>query len=246
MMSSNPSMLVFGDGSDSSRAAAQWARQFARTRGSKFFLETPPEASIPFVLDIAGKQEVDYLVCGLRSRDVGLLSVPDVDVDLAVLLRRAPCPVWMVQPWAADRDTDFATAVVGVDSSPEANAAAHAAAGLLSRNRATHRLCLVHGLEIHPEELAAQKTWSDVVASMTLEQHPWLERLASELSNPRLVVDVIVAPIHAPELIGGVVRRCSADFVALGSGWLSEAAEVRASRLLRQVVRTTPCPILSV
>src|SRR6185503_20619611 len=130
-----------------------------------------------------------------------------------------------------DGDAHFATAVVGVDSSAEANAAAHTAAGLLRRTQATHRLCLVHGLEVHPDELAAAKTWSDVIASMAPEKYPWLQRLAGELAEPRLVVEVIVAPVFAPELIGGVARCADADFIALGSGWLSESAEARASRL---------------
>ena len=246
MKRETPSVLVFGDGSDAARSAAQWARRFARTRGSKFLFETPPSAAVPLVLDIANKQEVDYLVCGLRSRNVGSISVPDLDGDLAALMRRAPCPVWMVQPWAADGDTYFKAAVVGVDPSPEANAAAHAAALLLRRSDGLGRLCLVHGLEVHPHELAAEQPWSDVVASMEPGRHPWLERLASELCDSRLVVETTVAPVFAPELIGGVARCAGADFVALGSGWLSEAAELRASRLVRQVVRATSCPILSV
>jgi len=198
------------------------------------------------VLDLAAKQEVDYLVCGLRSCKVGSLSVPDLDADLGALVRRAPCPVWTIQPWAADGDTQFTRAVVGVDPSAEANAAAHAAAELLRGSRSLARLCLVHGLEVHPHELAATQPWAEVVASMAPERHPWLERLARELADPKLVVEVTIAPIFASELIGGVARRCDADFIALGSGWLSESAEARASRLARQVVRTTPCPILSV
>jgi nucleotide-binding universal stress UspA family protein len=107
-------------------------------------------------------------------------------------------------------------------------------------------MCLVHGLDVHPDELAAEQPRSQLAASMTLERHPWLERLAHELADPRLVVEVIVAPVFAAELLGGVARCCDADFIALGSGWLSEAAEARASRLVRQVLRTSTCPILSV
>ena len=246
-MSETTSVLVFGDGSEAACSAAEWARCFARTRGSRFFFEMPPDAAVPVVLDFASKQEVDYLVCGLRSRRVGSVSVPDVDADLATLMRRAPCPVWTVQPWAAARDTRFAVAVVGVDPSAEANAAAYAAAALLRRSDAVPRLCLVHGLEVHPDELAAAQPWSEVVAAMALDRHPWLERLASELAADRhLIVEVVVRPVFAPELIGGIARCAGADFVALGSGWLSEAAEARASRLVRQVLRTSTCPILSV
>jgi hypothetical protein len=161
-------------------------------------------------------------------------------------LRRAPCPVWTVQPWAAARDTRFAVAVVGVDPSPEANAAAHAAAALLRRTDAVPRLCLVHGLEVHPDELAAKQPWSEVIAAMAPERHPWLQRLARELADPHLLVEVSLRPVFAPELIGGVARCARADFIALGSGWLSEAADARASRLVRHVVRTASCPILSV
>ena len=244
-MSDTPSVLVFGDGSEAAHAAAHWARRFARSHGARFFFETPDSAGVPLVLDFASKQEVDYLVCGSRSRSVGSVSVPDVDADLAALMRRSPCPVWLIPPWTADADTGFGTAVVGVDPSPEANAAAHAAAALLRRSKIS-RVCLVHGLDVHPDELAAEQPWSQLADSMTLERHPWLDRLAGELADPRLAVDVVVAPVFAAELIGGVARRCDAHFIALGSGWLSEAAEARASRLVRQVLRTSTCPILSV
>src|SRR5262245_53831192 len=186
-MSDKNSVLVFGDGSEAARAASHWARRFARAQSAKFYLETPPDTAVPVALDIASKQDVDYLVCGLRSQRVGSACVPDVDEELAALLRRAPCPVWMIQPWAAERDIRFAVAVVGVDPSPEANAAAHAAAGLLRRSDAVPRLCLVHGLEVHPDELAAEQPWSEIAASMAPDRHPWLERLASELADPRLV-----------------------------------------------------------
>ena len=245
-MSETNSVLVFGDGSDAARSASEWARCFAHARGSRFFFETPPDAGVPVALDLASKQDVDYLVCGLRSRRVGSVCVPDVDAELAALMRRSPCPVWMVQPWAAARGPRFSVAVVGVDPSPEANAAAHAAAALLHTAGAVPRLCLVHGLEIHPDELAAEQPWAEVVAAMAPERHPWLERLARELADPRLVVEVTLRPVFAPELIGGVARCARADFIALGSGWLSEAAEARASRLVRHVVRTASCPILSV
>jgi len=245
MSEKQSSVLVFGDSSDTARGAARWAECFARTHGAHCF-ETPPWAAVPVALDIASKEEVDYLVSGLRSRSIGAVSVPDVDADLAALMRRAPCPVWTVQPWAVDCDTRFAVAVVGVDPSPEASAAARAAAALLRRADAVPRLCLVHGLDVHPVELAAQQPWSEVVAAMTLERHPWLERLARELAESGVIVEVAALPVFAPELIGGVARRCGADFVALGSAWRSEAAEARASRLVRQVVRSTTCPMLTV
>jgi len=245
-MSEKPSMLVFDDGSIDASSAAEWARRFARAHGARFFFETPSSAPVPLALDIANKQDVDYLVCAPRSREVGSASVPDLDDDLGALLRRSPCPVWLIPPWAADADTSFRTAVVGVDRSPESNAAAHAAAALLRRTNSVAKLCLVHGLDVHPDELAAEQPWSQLCAAMSLEQHAWLARLAGELGDSGLVVDAIAAPVFAPELIGGIARCCDADFIALGSGWLSEAAEARASRLVRQVLRNSTCPILSV
>jgi hypothetical protein len=244
MSEQKPSVLVFGDGSDSASAAAQWAQCFARTHGATCS-ETPPAASVPAALDLASKCEVDYLVCGLQSKPVGPVSIPDVDASLAALMRRAPCPVWTVQPWAAGRDTRFSIAVVGVDPSPEACAAARAAAGLLCRADSMPRLCLVHGLDVHPAELAAERPWSEVVASMTIERHPWIERLARELTESRVIVEVAVLPVFAPELIGGVARRCHADFIALGSGWRSESTAASASPIVRQVVRASSCPILT-
>ena len=82
-MDETPSILVFGDGSESARSASEWAPRFARSQRAKFFFETPPEAAVAAVLDIASKQDVDYLVCGLRSRRVGSVTVPDVDAELA-------------------------------------------------------------------------------------------------------------------------------------------------------------------
>jgi nucleotide-binding universal stress UspA family protein len=244
-MSEKHTVLVFDSTSEAGRCAAQWAQRFARTHGASRF-ETPPGTPIPVALDIASKEEVDYLVSGLSSRCVGSVSVPDVDADLAALMRRAPCPLWTVAPWAAGGDPRFAVAVVGVDPSPEASAAAHAAAALLGGSRSLARLCLVHGLDVHPDELAGAQPWSEIAAGMTLERHPWLERLAGELAAPDLVVEFAVRPVFAPELIGGVARRVDADFVALGSGWRSETVKPIASRLVRQVVRNVCCPMLTV
>jgi hypothetical protein len=43
------------------------------------------------------------------------------------------------------------------------------------------------------------------------------------------------------------MARCrDADFTALGSGWRTEGAALRASPLVRRVVRATPCPMLTV
>ena len=244
-MSETHTVLIFDNASESGRCAAQWAQRFAGAHDASCFA-TPPGTAIPVALDIASKEEVVYLVSGLCSRQIGSVSVPDVDADLAALMRRAPCPVWTVAPWAAGADARFAVAVVGVDPSPEASAAAHAAAALLRRSRSLARLCLVHGLEVHPDELAAAQPWSEIAAAMALERHAWLERLAGELADSHLFVEFAVHPVFAPELIGGVARRVGADFVALGSGWRSEAAEPSASRLVRQVVRSVPCPMLTV
>src|SRR5258705_11557168 len=186
-MSEKHTVLVFDNASETERCAAQWAQSFARAHGASCF-ETPPGTPIPVALDIASKEEVEYLVCGLSSRRVGSVSVPDVDADLAALMRRAPCPVWTVAPWAAGGDAHIAVAVVGVDPSPEASAAAHAAAALLRGSRSLARLCLVHGLDVHPDELAAAQPWSEIAAAMTLERHPWLERLAGGLADSPLVL----------------------------------------------------------
>src|SRR5258708_7833658 len=94
-----PSVLTVADGSDSARSAALWARRFARERGAQLF-ETPPFAPSAVAIDIASKLEVEFLVSGLRCGADPALA--DVDDELTALMRRAPCPVWTVQPWAAD------------------------------------------------------------------------------------------------------------------------------------------------
>jgi nucleotide-binding universal stress UspA family protein len=242
-MSEQPSVLVVRDGSDSATAAAQWATRFIREQGARC-LETPPSAPSSVVLDIASKEGVEYLVSGLRCRADA--PIADVDDELAALMRRAPCPLWTIQPWAAQSAVHFAVAVVGVDSSREARAAAHAAAAILRRSESAPRLILVHGLPDHPSQIAAIRPWPNILASMQIERHPWIERLARELAEPRLIVDAITQPVWAPDLIGGVARCQAADFIALGSGWRSEAAKARASQIVRHVVRATPCPLLTV
>lgn len=241
-MSTHPSVLVVGDGSQAAALVA-WAGHLARDRGAQL-LEAPRFARSSTVLDIASKQEVAWLVSGLRCRAGS--SVPDVDGELAALMRRAPCPLWTVQPWAVSSFPSFSTAVVGVDPSSEARAAAHAAAALLRRSRSVGRLILVHGLEDHPAQIAATRPWPEIAASMQIERHPWLERLSRELVDPERIVEVVLRPVWAPELIEGMARCRSADFTALGSGWRSEGSELRASPLVRSVVRSTPCPMLIV
>src|SRR5262249_10361036 len=151
----------------------------------------------------------------------------DIDIHLAALMRRAPCPVWTVQPWAGSASVACAAAVVGVDPNRESRAAAHAAASTLHRSaaRSIAQLFLVHGLDVHPAELAAVQPWAQITASMQIARHPWIERLASELAGPELLVAPIVEPTFAPELIGGVARCQSVDFIALGSRWRSEGTE---------------------
>src|SRR5258705_4078188 len=205
-MSERRTVLIFANASEAGGCAAQWAQRFAPAHEASCF-ETPPGTAIPVALDIASKDEVEYLVSGLCSRRIGSVSVPDVDADLAALMRRAPCPVWTVAPWAADRDAHFAIAIVGVDPSPEASAAAHAAAALLRRSRSLARLCLVHGLEVHPDELAASQPWSEIAAAMTLERHPWLERLAGEVPDSQLVVEIAVRPAFSSEPNRGPAPR---------------------------------------
>jgi nucleotide-binding universal stress UspA family protein len=238
-----PSVLTVADGSDSARSAALWARRFARERGANLF-ETPPFARSAAAIDFASKLEVDFLVSGLRCDADGVVA--DVDDELITLMRRAPCPVWTVQPWAADTCAQFDVAVVGVDTSPEARAAAYAAAALLRGRDGLPQLILVHGLELHPHELAATRPWAEILASMKIEQHPWIERLAGELADERLLVESIVKPTWAPELIGAMARCRDADFIALGSAWQPEHSPLRASPVVRKLVRATPCPILTV
>jgi universal stress protein family protein len=238
-----PSILIVDDGSDSTRSAASWAERFAREQGAQS-LETPRSATSAMVLDIASKKDVGYLVSGLRCRADA--PVADVDDELATLMRRAPCPLWTIQPWAAQSPVHFAVAVVGVDPSREARAAAHAAATVLRRSESVPRLILAHGLAEHPSQMAATRRWPEILDSISMERHPWIEQLAMELVGPRLIVDVTTQPVWAPELIGGVARCHAAHFIALGSEWRSEAAKLRASRIVRHVVRATPCPLLTV
>jgi hypothetical protein len=242
-------VVIVGDGSDSARRAAEWAERFARAYGMRS-LATPPTATRPMVLDIASKEQAEFLVRELRGQPDAALA--DVDVEHAALVRRAPCPVWTIQPWAPECPVHFKVAVVGVDPSREARATAHAAKGILLRSaqrsgsRALPRLLLVHGLTDHPAEIAARTRWPEILASMQIERHPWLERLAGELADEHLAVEAIVRPVWAPELIGAAARCAEADFIALGSGWQTETAEVRPPRIMRCVVRATPCPMLTV
>jgi hypothetical protein len=237
------SVLIVRDASDSAHAAAQWGARFVREHGARC-LESPPSAPSALVLDLASKEQVQYLISGLRCRADA--PAPDVDDELAALMRRAPCPLWTVQPWAAESKVHFSVAVVGVDSSREARAAAHAAAAMLRRSESVPRLVLVHGLSEHPSQIAATRPWREIQAAMEIDRHPWLAQLAQELADPHLIVDAIAQPVFAPDLIGGVARCQAADFIALGSGWRSEAATACAGPIVRRVVRAIPCPLLTV
>ena len=119
-----PRALCFG--THKVKLAEQWAARFVRVQGARG-LEAPPSAPSAIVLDIASKEQVQYLISGLRCP--ASAQNADVDDELAALMRRAPCPVWTIQPWAAESAVQFSVAVVGVDPSREARAAAHAAAG---------------------------------------------------------------------------------------------------------------------
>jgi nucleotide-binding universal stress UspA family protein len=242
-MDTQPSVLIVDDGSSSAALITVWATRLARQRGAQLF-KTPGFAKSATALDIANKLEVQWIVSALRFPSDA--EFPDVDDDLAALMRRAPCPVWTVQPWAGDCPTSFGVAVVGVDPSIEARAAAYAAADLVRSSDSLSHLVLVHGLEEHPAQLAASQPWPEILASMEIERHGWIMQLANELAKGRLIVEVVVRPIWAPELIGGIARCRNADFTALGSRWRTEGSEIHPSRLVRRVVRATPCPMLVV
>jgi len=226
-------------------AALSWARRLAHETGAEL-IETPRSSARAVVLDVASKHEVEWLVTALRWQPDAPPGTAVLDGDVAMLVRRARCPVLTVQPWVEPPRRRPRTAVVGVDGSGASRAAAQAAARLLTLvDTGIPTLILAYGCETHPAELATASRWQDLVDAASLERNRWLRALADELRSPGLAVDVVSHLAWVPELIGGLAQRADADFAALGAAARREGSDARLGRLHQHVLRSTPCPLLT-
>src|SRR5262249_27317261 len=110
-------VLVVSGSADPTRAAAQWSQRFVRERDARD-VEARGRPPISVVLALAYKEDAQFVISGLRcAADSPSAAIDD---QLAALMRRAPCPLWTVQPWAGQAPVTFEVAVVGVDRSTEA------------------------------------------------------------------------------------------------------------------------------
>lgn len=258
-MNAEPAILVTrGAASASRRSAADpaladrllidWARQLARNVGARTVF-APPFVPARKLLDVAGKSLARWIVTAAPHEALVGTGLRPFHSDYGLLLRRAPAPVLSVQPWAELPPAGLRTAVVGVDPSPGARAAAHAAAELLSTGDAPSRLILAHGLSRHPAELAAATPWPRLTAAARPDANPWIFRLAQDLAAQHaLRVDVALMPTWAPDLVAGLARRESADFTALGIAARCEGdpeAALRIARIHERVLRSSACPLLT-
>jgi len=240
-----PTVLVRLDAADPSRRRRLWARRVAAWTGARHTLASR-FASTSELLDVAAKREMRWIVSGLAG-EAGATTTPAIDGDLGLLVRRAPGPVLIVQPWAPAPPPAAAAAVVGVDRSDESRAAAWAVARLLTPSGAgggRARLILAHGCTQHPAELAVHTKWSRLVDVMRVERHPWMTALARELRAPGLDVDLVARPRWAPELISGLARRMDATLVGLGASSRVEGRRARVGHIHRHILLGTPCPVL--
>ena len=222
---------------------AAWARAIARQTGERPVCGAP---GTPWseVLDRAIKRDAGWLVVAYGSPGFPLPQSCARHERLARLVGQAPCPVLTLQPWVGASAARLETAVVGVNASPKARAAALAAARLVSSVGGRGRLILAHGSEDHPAELAAHTPWPELTERMRPERHAWIDELARELTARVLAVDIAVQLTWAPELVAGLARRHAADFVALGAGRCSEGVSKQLDRIHVQVLRESPCPLL--
>jgi hypothetical protein len=226
---------------------AGWARRLGELGGAPI-VRAPAQLPARRLLDVVGKSGAGTVLAGLGD-ELRQLPVPWIDPDHVLLLRRAPAPVLSVQPWADAPERAPSCAVVGVDGSCDAEAAARTVARLLTRRGKPGRLVLVHGCDPHPDELAAHWSWRRIRQRMRLEAHVWLSELADRLQRDApqaLSVDVCIRPTWAPDLIAGVARRENADFTALGLRKRTEAQVCLLPRIHRRVLLGSACPMWTV
>jgi hypothetical protein len=222
----------------------RWARKLAQLTDAPLVF-APPSLPVRTLLDLASKERAAWIVTEPASRTLSGDALRPFDADYCMLLRRAPAPLLSVQPWAEPPVGAPHCAVVGVDRSPDARAAAWKAAELVAASGAPGRLILAHGCATHPDELAATTPPSRLRQEMQLEAQPWVLHLADTLRSDALWVDVTVRPVWAPDLIGGMARREGADFTALGVSPRAEGRSCELPRIHQRVLRSTPCPLLT-
>ena len=143
-------------------------------------------------------------------------------------------------------DAQFATVVVPMDFSPAATRALEVA-GELCEQGVCGRILLVHGNYI-PVELAdfAASGGAELTTRISNRAAELLSEQLTGLSDRGISAEYFALQGAPSDVILETVREHGADLVVMGTHGHSGLAHVLLGSVAERVVRTAPCPVLTV
>jgi len=209
----------------------------ARKAGISCELVVRPGLPADEILAFTQERQIDRIVMGTHSPGpIGKLLVGSV---AEAVLRRAPVPVFIVGPEAAEGSyRDFSTrTVLCAASLQEATAVVAAFAAELARQHHA-RLILQH--VIRPQdraELLAGRTLDDVEAEMMA--------LVPERLQGQMEIQTVVVPGDPTEELLYQSRAQQADLIVLGAHGASAFAAITRQGVVYKVLAHAPCPVIT-
>jgi nucleotide-binding universal stress UspA family protein len=193
---------------------------------------------------LAEELDADCIVMGTRGV-TGLKHVL-LGSNAERTLRVAPCPVLSVgQAPPADAAERPRKLLVPTDFSPTAQQALELAQGLM-RETGDGQITLLH---VHAAPVAVDSYMDATprpVAGLPGRLLEELDGLAAPLRNAGLAVSARLLHGYAPELIVGLARDEQADWIVMGTHGRTGLPHVVLGSVAERVVRSAPCPTLTV
>jgi nucleotide-binding universal stress UspA family protein len=229
---------------EAEKALDYLAERAADHLGERLLLEG--EDAAEEIVRHASRCGADLVVLGTHGRRAMARLV--VGSVAAEVIRRAPCPVMAVREAPATGSVRLGRALVAVDFSPESERAIAVAAELV--RPAAGRLDLLHVVEEIPRPKVYDGIWEGFDA---LEQAEEI-RQRCDREMAAMAARAGVSDDHERHLLHGPVKReildflreSPADFVAVGRHGAGGAGEVLLGSTAERLLRTAPCPVLTV
>ena len=160
----------------------------------------------------------------------------------AKILHDADCPVWTGVHLEEARDAEkisFRTILAAVDLGPQSERSLVWAAAMAESYKA--RLIVIHAVHCaeEPDSDRGETGWK---ARLTAECQGELEKLLEDITQP---AEVLIEHGDAPEVVCSAARQMGADLLVIGRGSAAGVfGRLRANAY--SIIRTSPCPVVSV
>ena len=196
------------------------------------------------IVEVATREEVDLVVLGTRG--LGGFAHLLLGSVAEQVVRHAPCSVLTVGREAAEGALRHHGVVVATDLSPAASPALTLAADLA--RACSTRLTLLHVYDPklpYPEPGSVQEAFGspdEVRAALEARATKALQRELGDLS-----AEAVVLPhARADEAICDFLEERRAELVVVATHGRSGLSRVRLGSVAERLVRSAPCPVLTV